>query len=60
MDGGGPLAPGERAINADYARLIGPRAHLWYVPDARHTGALARHPAAYGPRVAAAFAALLR
>jgi pimeloyl-ACP methyl ester carboxylesterase len=51
-------ATGERATDAAYARLIGPRAHLWYVPDAAHTRALGRHPAAYAAHVLAVFAAL--
>ena len=51
---------GERATDAAYARLIGPRAHLWYVPDAAHTRALDAHPAAYAAHVFSVFAALLR
>jgi pimeloyl-ACP methyl ester carboxylesterase len=41
----------ERRIDAIYARQIGPRARLWSVPDAGHTQAIERHPAAYAARV---------
>ena len=41
----------EYAIDAIYRRRIGARAALWSVPDAEHTQALARHPAAYAARV---------
>lgn len=41
----------EYAIDAIYRRRIGARAALWSVPDAAHTQALERHPAAYAARV---------
>lgn len=44
-------APGERTIDMAYRRRVGPRASLWYVPDAGHTRAFERHPAAYRARV---------
>ncbi len=44
-------ATDERAIDREFARRIGPRAALWYLADAGHTGGLARHPARYAQRV---------
>jgi uncharacterized protein len=44
-------APGERTIDTAYRRQIGPRARLWYVPDAAHTMAFERHPDVYRARV---------
>ncbi|UGS36982.1 alpha/beta hydrolase [Capillimicrobium parvum] len=41
----------EREIDARLRERIGPRAVLWSVPDAAHTKAVERHPAAYAARV---------
>jgi uncharacterized protein len=43
----------EADFNRIYAERSGGRARLWHVPDAGHTRALRRHPAAYEARVAA-------
>jgi pimeloyl-ACP methyl ester carboxylesterase len=44
-------AHGELALARAYAERIGRSATVWHVPDAAHTEALARHPAAYAARV---------
>ncbi len=44
---------GERTIDLAFRRRIGGHAALWNVGDARHTGALRRHPAEYARRVVA-------
>jgi hypothetical protein len=41
----------ERHIDAEFARRIGRSARLWYVADAGHTQAFAKHPAAYRAHV---------
>jgi hypothetical protein len=41
----------ERRVGRIYARRSHGRARLWEVPDAGHTHALRRHPAAYRARV---------
>jgi uncharacterized protein len=53
-------ASGERAIDQVYRERIGPRASLWYLPDARHTDGLSAHPAQYTARVDAFLAEALR
>jgi dienelactone hydrolase len=45
-------APDELALDRAYRQRIGGNARLWRVPDASHTKALERHPAAYSARVA--------
>jgi uncharacterized protein len=44
-------AKNERTTNEAFRNRIGSRATLWYVPDAAHTDAIARHPALYRERV---------
>ena len=44
-------AANEHTIDSAYRALIGPRATLWYVPDATHTNAFGEHPHAYATRV---------
>lgn len=44
-------APNEHTIDSAYRALIGPRATLWYVPDAGHTHAFNEHPQTYTTRV---------
>ena len=44
-------AANEHTIDSAYRALIGPRATLWYVPDATHTNAFGEHPQAYTTRV---------
>lgn len=46
-------ATGELTLDRTYRDRIGRNAALWSVPDAAHTKALERHPAAYARRVAA-------
>lgn len=46
-------ASNERAIDNVYRQRIGANAALWYLPDARHTSGLAKHPQAYAARVSA-------
>ena len=49
----------EITIDRKYRALVGPKARLWYVPDAGHTQTLRVHPARYRARVGAFFAASL-
>jgi alpha-beta hydrolase superfamily lysophospholipase len=51
---------GERTLDYDFRRSIGARATLWYVPDARHTRALERHPDRYRARVLAFLASAVQ
>jgi len=44
-------AANEHTIDSACRALIGPRATLWYVPDATHTNAFGQHPQAYTTRV---------
>jgi dienelactone hydrolase len=44
-------AKNERTTDETFRSRIGSRATLWYVPDAAHTEAIARHPALYRERV---------
>ena len=50
----------ERRIDSVFAARIGPSARLWYVADAGHTQAFARHPEQYRQRVLAFLANALR
>jgi hypothetical protein len=50
----------ELALDRAYARRIGAGAEVWHVPDAVHTKALERHPAAYAARVSHFLGAALR
>jgi hypothetical protein len=52
-------APDEATLDRSFRRGIGSLADLWYVPDATHTKALDRHPAAYARRVDAFLEAAL-
>jgi uncharacterized protein len=51
---------GERAIDQAYRARIGPKASLWYLPDAGHTNALRTHPVEYVGRVQTFLATALR
>ena len=44
-------AANEHTIDSAYRGLIGPKATLWYVPDASHTNAFSQHPQTYTTRV---------
>ena len=50
---------GERAIDQAYRARIGPKASLWYIPDAGHTNGLRTHPVEYAGRVQTFLAAAL-
>jgi pimeloyl-ACP methyl ester carboxylesterase len=50
----------ERHIDSVFAERIGPQATLWYLADAGHTRAFARHPERYRDRVLGFLANALR